>query len=91
MGRFGVFLEQHCVPEWSSRYVDYRRCQALLTTVMDAHLKARQPLAAALMDDAAGPARASSDESLMSRAVVVPVTSAPPPTDMLSALPGEVC
>ncbi len=32
--RFGVYLERHAVPEWASRYVDYRRCSRLLAAAV---------------------------------------------------------
>ncbi len=56
--RFGVYLERHAVPEWASRYVDYRRCSRLLAAAVASHASHAAPPApsAAAVDDAAAPA-----------------------------------
>ena len=55
--RFGVYLERHAVPEWASRYVDYRRCSRLLAAAVASHAShaahASAPPSAAAVDDAA--------------------------------------
>ena len=52
--RFGVYLERHAVPEWASRYVDYRRCSRLLAAAVASHAAHAAPSAAAV-DDAPAP------------------------------------